>query len=62
MDVLILYDSHWPQIESPAADGVSQVPGPRALDRHIGTASREDLLDADALILALPTGAALQAT
>ena len=57
MEVLILYDSHGPQIEalaSAVADGVAQVPDARPLKRHIMVASRDDLLAADALVLGSP--------
>ena len=57
MDVLILYDSHGPQIEllaSALAEGVSKVEGAHPVQRHLQDASRDDLLSAGALVLGSP--------
>ena len=55
--VLIVYDSHGPQIEPLASailDGVSRVEGVRPTKRRIEEASREDLIGADAIVLGSP--------
>ena len=55
--VLVLYDSHGPQIETLAlaiSDGASGVSGIRCLRKRIQDADRQDLLEADALILGSP--------
>ncbi len=57
MRVLVLYDSHGPQMEALAsaiAEGVAAVEGAEPLQRHINKASRDDLLSADALVLGSP--------
>ena len=57
MKVLILYDSHGPQMEALAsaiAEGIVSVDGAEPLQRHMNTASRDDLLSADALVLGSP--------
>ena len=57
MDVLVLYDSHGPQMEvlaAAVADGIGQVPEAKVSIRHVKEASRDDLLAADALILGSP--------
>jgi NAD(P)H dehydrogenase (quinone) len=56
-DVLIVYDSHGPQIEALAsgvAEGVARVQGARAVKKGINEASREDLISADAIVLGSP--------
>ena len=55
--VLVLYDSHGPQIQQMAqaiSEGVGQVPEAVAIVKHISEASRMDLANADALILGSP--------
>ena len=57
MNILVLYDSHGPQMEAMAsavAEGVAMAEGAQAMLRHISNASRDDLLQADALILGSP--------
>ena len=57
MKVLILYDSHGPQMEALAsaiAEGIVSVDGAEPLQRHMNTVSRDDLLSADALVLGSP--------
>ena len=41
-------------LASAVAEGVEQVPGARALKRHINAATRDELLAADALVLGSP--------
>ena len=55
--ILILYDSHGPQIEAVASavsEGVSRVHGARPVKKRILEAVRQDLLEADAIILGSP--------
>ena len=58
MRVLILYDSHGPQMEALAraiADGCrTRWKGPSRVLRHLNDASQDDLLSADALVLGSP--------
>ena len=57
MKVLILYDSHGPQMEALAtaiASGVTSIEGVEPVQRHMNDACREDLLSADALVLGSP--------
>ena len=57
MKVLVLYDSHGPQMEALAsaiADGVASVDGAQPVQRHLNNATRDDLLSADALVLGSP--------
>lgn len=57
VNVLVLYDSHGPQIEQLAqaiSEGVGQVPETLPIRKHISQASRTDLTAADALILGSP--------
>ena len=57
MKVLVLYDSHGPQMEALASaitEGVAAVEGAEPLQRHLGQAIRDDLLSADALVLGSP--------
>ena len=57
MKVLILYDSHGPQMESLAsaiAEGIASVGSAEPLQRHFRDASRDDLLSADALVMGSP--------
>ena len=52
--VLVLYDSHGPQIEPLALEicqGVSKIGGARPTKARIQEASRQDLLAADAIVL-----------
>jgi len=55
--VLILYDSHGPMIEALASavfEGVSGVESARPVKKRVQETSREDLLEADAIILGSP--------
>lgn len=55
--ILVLYDAFGLQISELAkaiADGVAEAPGTEAVVRHVTEATRQDLLDADALILGSP--------
>ena len=55
--VLILYDAHGPQIEALAqavAEGVSRVSRASPVKKRIEEATREDILQADAIILGTP--------
>ena len=57
MKVLILYDSHGPQMEALASaigEGIASVDGAEPLQRRFKDASRDDLLSADALVLGSP--------
>ena len=57
MNILVLYDSHGPQIEQLAqaiSEGVGQLPEALPVVKHIKEASRTDLTAADALILGSP--------
>ena len=57
VNVLVLYDSHGPQIEQLAqaiSEGIGQVPETLPILKHISQASRTDLTAADALILGSP--------
>lgn len=55
--ILVLYDAFGPQIVELAnaiADGVAEASGVEAVVRHVTEAKRQDLLDADALVLGSP--------
>ena len=57
VNVLVLYDSHGPQIQQLAqaiSEGVGQVAETLPVQKHISQASRTDLTNADALILGSP--------
>lgn len=57
VNILVLYDSHGPQIQQLAqaiSEGVGQVPEALVVVKHIGEASRMDLTAADALVLGSP--------
>ena len=57
LNVLVLYDSHGPQINQLAqaiSEGIEQVDQAVAVVRHVNEASRDDLLDAGAIILGSP--------
>ena len=57
LNVLVLYDSHGPQIQQLAqaiSEGVQRVARALPLVKHINEASRGDLVSADALILGSP--------
>lgn len=60
--ILVLYDAFGPQISELAkavAEGVAEVPGAEAVVRHVTEAQRQDLLDADALVLGSPNWSGL---
>ena len=55
--VLVLYDSHGPQVQQLAqaiSEGVGQMPEAVAIVKHISKASRMHLTDVDALVLGSP--------
>ena len=57
VNVLILYDNQGNQVESLAqavAEGVGRIQGAQAMVRDLNSASPEDLLDADSIILGTP--------
>ena len=57
VNVLILYDNQGNQVESLAqavAEGVGRIQGAQAMVRDLSSASPEDLLDADSIILGTP--------
>ena len=57
VNVLVLYDSHGPQIQQLAqaiSEGIGQVPETLPILKHISQANRTDLTAADALILGSP--------
>ena len=55
--VLVVYDAHGPEIQGLAlavGEGVQEIPQVQLVCKHIGSASRDDLLAADAIILGSP--------
>ncbi|MSQ13521.1 MAG: flavodoxin [Dehalococcoidia bacterium] len=55
--MFVLYDASGPQIVELAkaiAEGVAEAPGAEAVLRHVTEVKRQDLLDADALVLGSP--------